>query len=130
MNAIRPRVLDTSAILAFVNQEPGAASVFSMIPESVISSVTLAEAYSVFSRKGQDGITALAEVRYGLAEVIPFTERQAEITGELRATTAQAGLSLGDRACLSLAIDLGTEVYTADRVWATLDLPCNVHLIR
>jgi ribonuclease VapC len=130
VNAIRPCVLDTSAILAFVNREPGASTVVAVLPDAVISSVTLAEAYSVFSRKGQDGVVALGDIRFSLTEVVPFTERQAEITGYLRATTSQAGLSLGDRACLSLAIDLGCAVYTADRVWATLNLPCNVHLIR
>jgi PIN domain nuclease of toxin-antitoxin system len=40
------------------------------------------------------------------------------------------GLSLGDRACLALGIALGAEVYTAERVWAQLQLPCAVHLIR
>jgi PIN domain nuclease of toxin-antitoxin system len=101
-----------------------------MVAESVVSSVTLAEAYSVFSRNGQDGIAALADVRYSLAEIVSFTEQHAEITGSLRATTQQAGLSLGDRACIALGISLGYDVYTADRVWATLKLPCKVHLIR
>ena len=40
------------------------------------------------------------------------------------------GLSLGDRACLALGIALDVEIYTADRLWAQLNLPCSIHLIR
>jgi ribonuclease VapC len=40
------------------------------------------------------------------------------------------GLSLGDRACLSLAIQQKLSVLTADRVWAGLQLGLNIQMIR
>jgi ribonuclease VapC len=39
-------------------------------------------------------------------------------------------ISLGDRACLALAIELDANVYTADKAWAAFELPCRIHLIR
>ena len=54
----------------------------------------------------------------------------AEMTGSLRAETRKSGLSLGDRACIALGVALGAEVYTSDRVWADLILPCTIKLIR
>ena len=45
------------------------------------------------------------------------------------AKTADAGLSLGDRACVALELDL--PVFTADQSWALVkDLDLDLHLIR
>ena len=46
-------------------------------------------------------------------EIAPFTAAQAEIAGNLVKQTRTMGLSLGDRACLALALDLKVPVYTA-----------------
>lgn len=40
--------------------------------------------------------------------------------GHLRALTAKAGLSLGDRFCLALARRQGLSAWTADRHWASI----------
>jgi ribonuclease VapC len=40
------------------------------------------------------------------------------------------GLSLGDRACLALAVNRNAEVFTADKVWEGLDVPVTIHMIR
>jgi PIN domain nuclease of toxin-antitoxin system len=56
------------------------------------------------------------------SEVIQKTlEKKTKKTAHLRAETRSAGLSLGDRACLALAGDLGRPALTADKVWR--DLP-------
>jgi PIN domain nuclease of toxin-antitoxin system len=39
-------------------------------------------------------------------------------------------LSLGDRACLAVGMDLGVPVYTADRSWKKLHLPVKINVIR
>ena len=123
-------VLDTSAVLAFLDDEPGAEEVFRVMRFASISTVNLAEVYSKLSERGDQGHKAFLVIRNVIEEIVPFTEEQAEIAGALRGPTKHAGLSLGDRACIALAVTLGTEIYTADRIWAELDLPCKVHLIR
>ena len=123
-------VLDTSAVLAFLDDEPGAEEVFRVMRFSSISTVNLAEVYSKLAERGDQGHKAFLVIRNAIDQIVPFTEEQAEIAGALRGPTKHAGLSLGDRACIALAVTLGTEIYTADRIWAELDLPCKVHLIR
>jgi PIN domain nuclease of toxin-antitoxin system len=123
-------VLDSSAVLAFLDSEPGAAIVLSILRSSYISTVNLAEVYSKLIERGDPGLQAFAIVRSAIGQVMPFTEQMAEASGELRPLTRHLGLSLGDRACLALAMALNAEVYTADRIWAELQLPCTIKVIR
>jgi PIN domain nuclease of toxin-antitoxin system len=50
--------------------------------------------------------------------------------GFLYRLTSPFGLSLGDRACLALAMALKLPVVTSDRVWSQLDLGVEVVVCR
>jgi ribonuclease VapC len=63
-------------------------------------------------------------------EIVAFDRVQARAAGLLRERTMHLGLSLGDRACLALALAEGLPVLTADRAWARLDVGVRVELIR
>ncbi|CAA9890527.1 PilT protein domain protein [Candidatus Methylobacter favarea] len=123
-------VLDASALLCFLQSEPGANVVDAVLPEAVISSVNWAEvmqkslAADVDVKGLRDDLAAL-----GLT-VLPFTAEEAEIAAQLWQSTRQYGLSLGDRACLALATRLDAPVQTADQVWSMLELPITVHIVR
>jgi PIN domain nuclease of toxin-antitoxin system len=52
------------------------------------------------------------------------------LVGDLVAQTRQLGLSLGDRACLALALSLKAPIYTADKSWKKLKLAVRIHVIR
>lgn len=123
-------VLDTSAIIALLQNEKGAEIVRKVLFNSVLSAVTVAEAYTKLSEWEGRGEKPLLEILFGVQKIEPFTQPQAEIAGRLRTATRAKGLSLGDRCCLALAIELEASVYTADRAWVDLDIPCKVHLIR
>ncbi|MDE0060772.1 MAG: type II toxin-antitoxin system VapC family toxin [Defluviicoccus sp.] len=123
-------VLDASAVLALLHGEPGGETVRSVLPHSVISTVNLSEVIAELVENGIDGAMAVR-----LTEAQPFrpmdhTLNLARIAGTLRAETRSAGLSLGDRACLALALDLGLPVFTADRAWRELPLDIEVRSIR
>ena len=123
-------VLDASAVLALLHGEPGGEMVQPILSESVISTVNLSEVIAKLVEKGIEGETAIR-----LTEAQPFrpmdhTLGLARITGMLRAETRKAGLSLGDRACLALALSLGLPVLTADRAWQALPLDIDIRLIR
>lgn len=53
-------------------------------------------------------------------KVVPVDRDQATTAGLLRATTRDAGMSLGDRACLALAILRGGVALTTDRAWEAI----------
>ena len=116
-----PAVLDASALLALLQDEPGAATVAARMPNGVMSAVNLSE---VVAKLADHGVPAgeLRAVLDGLnIDVRDFDAETAYIAGELHRTTRQAGLSFGDRACLALAIQLGAVAITADRTWTGLN---------
>ncbi|WP_199520216.1 PIN domain-containing protein [Fulvimarina endophytica] len=61
---------------------------------------------------------------------IPLDEAVAFAAGLMRSVGDRAGLSLGDRVCLSLAKTRGAAVLTADRAWQSIDVGVEVKLIR
>jgi ribonuclease VapC len=63
-------------------------------------------------------------------QIYPLDQALAQVIAELLPLTRSVGLSLGDRACLALALSLKLPAYTADRVWKSLDLGVSVILIR
>ena len=124
-------VLDTSALLAILFGEPGAEKVEVHLAHARMSSVNLAEAVSRVIDKGgprEDVASGLLSMLGG--GVDPFDAEQAISTGSLRPATRAAGLSLGDRACLALALSLDAPVLTADRAWAGLDIGARIEVVR
>jgi PIN domain nuclease of toxin-antitoxin system len=123
-------VLDSSAVLALLHKEPGAALVDEAQFGSRISSVNYAE---VIIKLIVDGLT-LREAeraldRFGF-EVVPADAYAGARAGALEERVRRTGVSLGDKFCLALAEELGWPVLTTDRRWTTLDLGVEIRLIR
>lgn len=126
-------VLDASVLLMVLNEEPGAEKFTrqsDLLERATMSSVNVAEAYSKLVGLGIDPNDAWEAVTAPIPEIVAFDTNQAEITGRLISLTRSVGLSLGDRACLALAISLKAPVYTADRAWKNLRVGIAVHVIR
>jgi ribonuclease VapC len=123
-------VLDSSALLCLLNDEAGAGLVAAALPAAAISAVNLAEVVAKLRERG----LALEEVRAALAglslDIRPFAAAQAYEAGDLRPATRALGLSLGDRACLVLAAELGAPALTADREWRKLKLGVEMRMVR
>ena len=123
-------VLDASALLAYLQGEPGGERVRAVIAQAVMSAVNWAEVIGKAREQGID-TQGLQEDLASLGLVLePFSAVQAEIAGRLKERTRRFGLSLGDRACLALGSDRGDSVYTADRAWQQLHLGIEVEAIR
>ena len=126
-------VLDASALLALLNDEPGAERLpaeSDLMRSAVMSTVNLAEAQGKLVSSGIPSKDAWEALLAPISEVSDFSQEQAKWAGTLISQTRMLGLSLGDTACLALALALGVPVYTAHRQWAKLDLGIPIHVIR
>lgn len=123
-------VLDASALLAMLQEEPGGGLVQELLETAAISSVNWSEVTQKALERQADVEGLRHELEALGLEIVPFTAVLAEATAQLRSGTRQAGLSLGDRACLALAAVLGLPAVTADRIWPDLGLPLKIRVVR
>jgi len=124
-------VFDASAILALIQSEPGADKLTQQIRDSAVaSSVNMAEVQGKLVLNGWDPNIAWEDALSCVADVEPQSAGQAKQAGTLVRSTKQYGLSVGDRSCLALAIELNAEVYTTEKLWKNLKLGVPIHVIR
>ena len=122
--------LDASALLSFMFREAGHEKVAAVIAHSCISAVNVSEVLGRFTRDGHNARRVLKEIQETPIEIVSFDAPQASIAAELMVKTNVFGLSLGDRACLALAISRQIPAMTADRVWKQLDAGADIRVIR
>jgi PIN domain nuclease of toxin-antitoxin system len=129
-------VVDASALLAFLQGEPGAERVADALARpAAISAINYAEALGKLADDGEtaEELAHRLEVEGlvgGVLGVEPVLAGDAPAIAALRRSTRNLALSLGDRACLALALRLRLPVLTADRAWLELDLDLEVETIR
>lgn len=122
-------VLDSSALLAYLNGEPGHQHVVKHLDGGIVSAVNWSEVCQKVEAY-TDG-TELAHGLIALGVVVsPYHAQDAELTAALYTRTHKAGLSLADRACLALGLTLDDLVLTADRAWHGVIPELNVEVIR
>lgn len=119
-------VLDASALLAFLQDEPGAADVERALTErATVGAANLSEVAQKVRARGADWeISAALLDSYELI-VEPVTRADAERAARL--WRRGSGLSLADRLCLALAERQDAPVLTADAAWGDGD---GIHQIR
>lgn len=125
-------VLDASAILAVIFDEPGSDQVEKHLPGALVSTINISEvAARLLSFDMPDDVVETVIDTLQLS-IQPFDYGQALATARLRSVTRSTGLSLGDRACLALAKARQTPALTADTAWRDIAaaVAVDVELIR
>jgi len=129
-------VLDSAAVLAMIQNEPGGMRVEGLL-DSLEHGAKVKVAMSwvnwceVLTRTQRDNKTMTAEdLNAALAgvELVPFGRAAAELAAGY--AQVNRALSFGDRACLALAKTNQATAWTADRAWAQVKLDVPVELIR
>jgi ribonuclease VapC len=127
---MKPVLADASAVIAYLNFEPGADEVRKCLPRIRLAMANLAEIVAVVFRHRVSRSWVEEHIFRVFPEALPFDREQAYLCGALEAITRPNGLSLGDRACLALALERKATAYTADRNWKNLSLGIEIEVIR
>ncbi len=123
-------VLDTSAVLAVLLDEPGAEVVIAVMHDAEMSIVNLCEVLTKTVKAGGDAETVRAIVESYDIRIRPFEIVHALEVARLRPLTSHKGLGLGDRACLAQGRFSACPVLTGDRHWTALDIGVDIRRIR
>ena len=123
-------VLDSSAVLAYMQDEFGASVVDEALGDVLISSVNLTEVLTKLVENGSTFASAVSSFAALEIPVADFTRDLAEDAAEMSPQAEVYGLSLGDRACLALARRERLPVMTTDRAWRSVDVGVEIQLIR
>jgi len=121
-------VFDSSALIALFAKENGYQLIKTHMKDGIISSVNIAEVYK-YCIETQNLTEEEAKTLIQLSDIkiIDFCSQQALISAKIIHDTKLYGLSLGDRACIALAILKKCPILTCDKIWKKLDL--NVEFI-
>ena len=122
--------LDASALLAFLFSEPGHEQVAGHLSDSCMSTVNLAEVLGRFARDGIEPLAVRSRLEATPIEFVTFDGDGAARVAALWPRTRHLGLSLGDRACLALAVSRAIPALTADTTWRDLELGVPIHVVR
>jgi ribonuclease VapC len=126
-----PRIiLDASAIIAYLDEEPGSQIVEQWLPDSAVSMINICEVISVLVREGKPEEQVSLRVNELVPLIVPFSWDIARITAALIVETQSKGLGLGDRAALATAKMMKLPVLTAESRWLDVAAGVDIRFIR
>jgi PIN domain nuclease of toxin-antitoxin system len=124
-------VIDASALLAYLLDEPGSDAVVAALGDgAVMSSLNVAEVLSKLTDAGASVDEAWPAIEALGIEFVALGTPEALAIARIRPATRDSGLSIADRACLALAAERAVPAQTADRTWTRVATGAEVRLIR
>ena len=116
-------VLDASAVLALLREEPGGDAVAAHAGRAAISAVNLQEVAKELGREGASPEAARAAIDEPGLDVRAHDTEAAYAAAALHPQTRRYGRGLGDRTCMAPGLALDVPVLTTDREWRNVELP-------
>jgi PIN domain nuclease of toxin-antitoxin system len=123
-------VLDASALIAFLNSEPGADIVRGVLHDALISAVNYSEILKKTIERNGSPERVADIIRDLSVAIVPFDQAHAAAAATLYPEAKPHGMSFADRACLSLGVMRRNSVLTAEHKMKLVTLPIKVKLIR
>jgi ribonuclease VapC len=123
-------ILDASAILALLLGEKGSEIVQTHLVGASVSALNYSEILTRLSRLCGSLDEAKRRVDRHDFAIVAFDAEQATLAASLVPATRQFGISLADRACLSLGLSRGLPVLTGNRMWGQLEIGVRILQIR
>jgi ribonuclease VapC len=129
-------VLDASAVLARLYNEPGGEQIDALLDDLEIGngvqiSISSLNWCEILTRLHRASVTNPEEMLASLlagVELVPFGKAEAEVAAKI--SKINPALSLGDRACLALARTLDATAWTTDKIWAQIPFGAKVNMLR
>jgi ribonuclease VapC len=116
-------VVDSSAVIALLRDEPGAEIVASHLDDAAISAVNLQEVAKKLLEAGFEDNGVRETLDALNLEIHAHDAEDAYLAASLLSATRRYGRGLGDRSCIALALKLDVPAITTDRSWSELELP-------
>ena len=110
-----PLVLDSSVLLAWLQQESGSGGVYDALTDGIVTAANWAEILQKTRQHGGDPQEVGLLLRSLGLEVVDVTREDGEMAASI--WRKELPLSLGDRLCLAVAARLGLSAMTADTEW-------------
>ncbi len=124
-------ILDSSALIALIKNETGADIVEKLLGGIVMSALNVSEAAGILVDLGMPEEECRSSIEPYIDVIVPIDTEQSFEMAFLKKYTKHKGLSIGDRACIALGIKMALPIYTADKIWAKLDIEgADIILIR
>jgi len=114
-------LLDASALMALIFNEPGAGRVRDVIDDSQVHAVNLGEVVRKLVALGMpvdEVIVRIEDLKLEMLEEL--NSKHIQEIARLTVEAKRLGLSLGDCVCLVVAESMGMAALTADRRWSEI----------
>ena len=122
--------IDSSALLAMMEDAPGGSLVGVKLHHSAISAINLSQVLEYCCEHGIEAEGMVENlVALGL-RIEPFGLEDARKVAEITRENPESSLGLGDLACLALAARLEVPALTADRTWLEVETGVEVRVLR
>ncbi len=110
--------IDSSAIIAFIKQEPYKPELETWLAYGSYTYVNLAETIGALKRFGFDPRSVDVFLEEVSIQTVPLSKDVAIMAGAMDSRLVKGGLALADRCCLAYAKVHAIPAVTADRAWS------------
>ena len=115
-------ILDASALLVLLKNEPGADILEPLLGRIVMSSISVCEVAESLLNSEMTLQECQESILPFISTIVPFDEEQAFLAAELKKQIKDYDLSLADRACLALGQTMKLPIYISNKEWENLQL--------